>query len=140
MSGVTKKDKIRKEHVRGSVEVSPVTKRITEKSLKWYGHVKSRDEGHVLRRMLDALVSTSKEKGRRACTKKDVRCTSTRKETERKTETRRKDSCKSDMESAGLKEKDALDRTKWKNDIKNHSGCKNKREQSQHFFTVSYLF
>ena len=26
------------------------------------------------------------------------------------------------MESVGLKEEDALDRTKWKNDIHNHSG------------------
>ena len=33
-----------------------------------------------------------------------------------------KDSCKRDMESVGLKEEDALDRTKWKNDIHNHSG------------------
>ena len=27
-----------------------------------------------------------------------------------------------DTESVGLKEDDALDRTKWKNDIKNYSG------------------
>ena len=40
MCGVTKKDKTRKEHVRGSVEVAPVT--ITEKRLKWYGHAKKR--------------------------------------------------------------------------------------------------
>ena len=26
------------------------------------------------------------------------------------------------MESVGLKEEDALDRTKWKNDSRNHSG------------------
>ena len=64
--GVTKKDKNRNEHVRGSVKVAPVTKKVTEKRLKWYRHVKRRDEGHVLR--------------------KNVRCTSTGKETERKTE------------------------------------------------------
>ena len=56
MNGVTKKDKIRNEHVRGSVKVAPVTKEITEKRLKWYGHVKRRSEGQVLRRMLDAPV------------------------------------------------------------------------------------
>ena len=33
--------------------------------------------------------------------------------------TRRKDSCKRD--TVGLKEEDALDRTKWKNDIHNRS-------------------
>ena len=53
--------------------------------------------------------------------RENVRCTSTRKETERKTENRRKDSCKRHMESMGLKE-DVLDRTRWKNDIHNHSG------------------
>ena len=36
--------------------------------------------------------------------------------------TRWKDSCKRDMESVELKEEDALDRTKWKNDIQYHSG------------------
>ena len=62
------------------------------------GHVKRREEGHVLRRMLDAPVPgkrqrgrqttrwTCQEKGRRARAKKNVRCTSTRKETERKTD------------------------------------------------------
>ena len=29
----------RKEHARGSINVAPVTKKITEKRLKWYGHV-----------------------------------------------------------------------------------------------------
>ena len=33
--GVTKKDKIRNEHVRGSVQVAPLTHTITEKRLKW---------------------------------------------------------------------------------------------------------
>ena len=68
-----------------------------EEDRKPGGHVKRRDEGHVLR-MLDAPVPgkrrggrqtarwTCQEKGQRARTKKNVRCTSTRKETERKTD------------------------------------------------------
>ena len=52
--GVTTKDQIRNKHVRVSVNVEPVTKNITEKRLKWYGHVKRRDEGHVLRSKLHA--------------------------------------------------------------------------------------
>ena len=66
------------------------------------GHVKRREEGHVLRRMLDAPVQGKRQRGRQ--------------------KTRWKDSCKRDMESVGLKDKDALDRTMWKNDIHNHSG------------------
>ena len=54
--GITKKDKVRNEYVRGSLEVTPVTQNITDKRLKWYGHVKRRDEWHVLRRMLDSRV------------------------------------------------------------------------------------
>ena len=62
-------------------------------------------------------------KGRRARAEKNVRCTSTRKKTERKTENRWKDSCKRDMKSVMLKEEEeALEGTKWKNDIHNHSG------------------
>ena len=43
MCGVTKKDQMRNEHVRGSVKVSPVTEKITEKRLECYGHVKRMD-------------------------------------------------------------------------------------------------
>ena len=62
------------------------------------GHVKRREEECVLRRMLDALVPgkrwrgrqttrwTCQEKGRRVRAKKNVICTSTRKEMERKTD------------------------------------------------------
>ena len=59
-----------------------------------------------------------------ACTKKNVRCTSTRKETERKTENQveRMYLKKKRYGKCGVKEVDALDRTKWKNDIHNHSG------------------
>ena len=96
--GGTRKDNIRTEHVRGSVKVTPVTKKVTEKRLKWYGHVKRRDEGHVIRRMLDARVTGKRRRGRQ--------------------KTRWKDSCKRDVESVGLKMKDG---TKWKRGIQNDS-------------------
>ena len=54
---VWKKDRIRNGHVRESLKVAPVTKKITEKRLNWYTDMsKRRDEGHVLRRMLDTPV------------------------------------------------------------------------------------
>ena len=64
MCGVTKKDKIRNEHVRGSVKVSPMTKKIREKRLKWYGHDKRRDKGHVLRSVFDAPIPEKIRRGR----------------------------------------------------------------------------
>ena len=71
MYGVTKKDDIRKEHERGSVKVAPVTKKITEKRLKWYGHIKRRDEGHVLGRMTDSQLPGKRRKGRQKTRWKD---------------------------------------------------------------------
>ena len=65
VGGVTKKHNIRNEHARGSVKIAPVTKRITEKRLKWYGRVKRRDEGHMRRRMLDAPVPGKRQRGNR---------------------------------------------------------------------------
>ena len=100
MCGVTTKDKMRNKHVRGSVKVAPVIKKITEKRLKWCGHVKRREEGHVLRRMLDAPVPGKRRRGRQ--TTKDGK-------------TRVKEIWK-------VYKEDALDRTKWKNDAQYHSG------------------
>ena len=56
-------DKIRNQHVRGSGKVAPVTKKTTEKRKQWYNHDK-----------------------RRVSAKKNGACTSTGKDTERKTE------------------------------------------------------
>ena len=70
----------------GLLQVAPVTKKITEKRLKLYGHVKRRDEWHVLRRMVDAPVPGKRRRGRQ--------------------ETRWKDSRKRDMESVELKVQD----------------------------------
>ena len=65
----------------GLLQVAPVSKKITEKRPKWYGHVKRRDEGHVLRRMLDTPVPGKRRRGRMKA--------------------RWKDSCKRDIESWG---------------------------------------
>lgn len=48
MCVVTKKDNISSGHVRGSVKLVPVTDKVTEKRLQWYGHVMRQDEGDVL--------------------------------------------------------------------------------------------
>ena len=50
------------------------------------------------------------------------RCTSTRKETQRKSETHRRKTVKEIWIELGLVKEDILGRTKWKNDIHNHSG------------------
>ena len=53
MCGVTRRDKIRNEHNRGTTRVMQASKNITEQRLKWYGHVRRMKEEHIVRRMLD---------------------------------------------------------------------------------------
>ena len=54
------------------MKVAPVTKKTTQKRLKWFGHVKKRDEGHALRRMLDAPVPGKRRGGRQKTGSKDI--------------------------------------------------------------------
>ena len=49
MCGVTRRDKIRNEHNRGTTRVVQASKKITEKRPKWYGHVRRMKEEHMLR-------------------------------------------------------------------------------------------
>ena len=78
--------------------MTPVTKKITEKMLKWYRHVKRKEEGHVLRRIVDAQVLYLEI----------VR------EEDRKSDG---DSCKRDVESLGLKVEDVYWTGKSERDI-----------------------
>ena len=52
MCGVTRRDKIRNEPIRGTTRVVQSSETITEKRLKWYGHVRRMKEEHIVRRML----------------------------------------------------------------------------------------
>ena len=49
--GVTKRDQIRNEHIRGTLRVVQASTKITER-LKWCGHVRRLKEEHTVRRML----------------------------------------------------------------------------------------
>ena len=64
MCGVTRRDKIRNEHIRGTTRVVQASKKITEKRLKWYGHVRRMKEEHIVRRMLDGDIPGKKRRGR----------------------------------------------------------------------------
>ena len=64
MCGVTRRDKIRNEHIRGTTIVVQASNKITEKRLKWYGHVRRMKEEHIVRRMLDVDIPGKKRRGR----------------------------------------------------------------------------
>ena len=56
MCGVTRTDKIRNEHIRGTTKVVQASRKITERRLKWYGHVMSKEEDHVVRRVMTNAI------------------------------------------------------------------------------------
>ena len=64
MCGVTRKDKIRNEHIRGTTRVAQASKKITERRLNWYGHVMRRDGEHILRKVLRADIPGKRKRGR----------------------------------------------------------------------------
>ena len=53
MSGVTMKDRVKNEYIRGTIKVTDISKKIQEARLRWYGHIKRREEGHVARDVLE---------------------------------------------------------------------------------------
>ncbi|XP_063547626.1 uncharacterized protein LOC134755078 [Cydia strobilella] len=62
-AGVTRLDKVRNEYIRGSYKVAPITDKIQESRLRWYGHIMRRDEDHVVRKAL-ALPNNKRGGGR----------------------------------------------------------------------------
>ncbi|KAJ8734232.1 hypothetical protein PYW07_014783 [Mythimna separata] len=64
MCGVTRMDKVRNKCIRGSFKVAPVTEKVEENRLFWYGHVKRRDETHVTKRVLNLHVDGWRGRGR----------------------------------------------------------------------------
>ena len=64
MCGVTRKDEIRNEHIRGKTRVAQASKKITERRLNWYGHVMRRDGEHILRKVLRADIPGKRKRGR----------------------------------------------------------------------------
>ncbi len=103
MCGVTRRDKIRNEHIRGTTRVLQASKKITEKRLKWYGHVRRMKEEHIVRRMLDVDIPGRRRRRGRP-------------------NLRWKDACKRDMTQAGLKEDNATNRAKWRNKLISYTG------------------
>ena len=47
---------IRNEHIRGTMKVVQASRKITERRLKWYGHVMIMEEDHVVRRVMTKAI------------------------------------------------------------------------------------
>ena len=102
MCGVTRRDNILNEHIRGTTRVVQASKKITEKRLMWYGHVRGMKEEHIVRRMLDVDIPE-----KRRCVRPNLRW---------------KDTCNRDMTQAGLKEDNTTNREEWRKKLISYTG------------------
>ena len=62
--GVTRKDKIRNEYIRGTVKVERLGIKMREGKLRWYGHVMKRDQEYVGRKMMEMDLQEKRKRGR----------------------------------------------------------------------------
>ena len=62
--GVTRKDKIRNEHIRSTVKVERLGMKMKEGRLRWYGHVMRRDQEYVGRKMMEMELLGKRRRGR----------------------------------------------------------------------------
>lgn len=78
MCGVTRLDNISIERIRGTTKVVEVSKKVQERRLQWYGHVKRRDGQYLGNRVLNMGVEgrTRRERPKRRwkdCVEEDLR-------------------------------------------------------------------
>ena len=96
--GVTRKEKIRNEYIRGTVKVERLGMKMREGRLKWYGHVMRRDKEYVERKMIEMELPGKRKRGR--------------------PKRRFLNLVKKDMREVGAKEIDVEDRTVWRQIIR----------------------
>ena len=101
MCGVTHKDKIRNEHIRGTTIVTQASKKITERRSNCYGHV-MHDEAPILRKVLTTDTLGKRKTGQ--------------------PKTIEKDAFQRDLESTGLRAGEETDRAMWRRKISSHTG------------------
>ena len=91
---VTRKDKIRNEHIRSSVKVERLEMKMREGRLRWYGYVMRRDQEYVGRKMMKMELPGKRRRGRPKRRFLDV--------------------VKEDIKEVGVKEMDIEDRKIWR--------------------------
>ena len=92
--GVTRKNKIRNEYVRGTAKIAKIGDKRWNARLRWYGHVKKREEDYVGKRMTEMVVLGIRKRGR--------------------PKKRWMDLVREDMERVGAREGDEVDQVKWR--------------------------
>ena len=104
--GWTRKDRVRNDKIRKSTNVERMSVKTRESRLRWFGHVKRRDESYVGKRVLNLEVEGKRKRGR--------------------PKGRWVDLLKADMKELELEEEDALNRDIWRSAIhySNPANCR----------------
>ena len=92
--GVTRKDKIRNEYVRGTAKTAKLGDKLWNARLRWYGHVKRREENYLGKRMMEMAEPGIRKRGRPS--------------------RRWMDLVREDMERVGARKGDEVDQVKWR--------------------------
>ena len=92
--GVTRMDRIRNSHIRGSLYVAPIGNKVREARLRWYGHVRRRDVDYVGQKVLKMELPGQTKRGRPKRRYMDA------------------------LEAAGVQGRDTQDRLKWRQSIR----------------------
>ena len=92
--GVTRKNKIRNKYERRTAKIAKLGDKLWNTRLRWYGHVKRREEGYVRKRMMEMAVPGRRKKG--------------------KQRRRSMDLAREDLKSVGAKKGDEIDWVKWR--------------------------
>ena len=97
--GITRQDRVRNDYVRGSLKVAPISMKVKETRLRWFGHVMRREANHPTRRTLEMEPPGRRRRGRPAL--------------------RWKDCVARDMRELGVEE-DWRDRNGWRKMLQSH--------------------
>ena len=62
--GVPRKDKIRNEYVRGTAKIAKLGDELRNARLRWYEHVKRREENYVGKTIMEMAVPGRRKRGR----------------------------------------------------------------------------
>ena len=93
IQGVSLRDHTRNEEIREAATVQPIATHLMQKPLRWYGHVRRRDESHITRTLLDMEVEGVRSRGR--------------------PKLRYMDTIRRDIKKNGLTDVNILDRNDW---------------------------
>ena len=96
--GLTRKDKIRNQYIRGTVKVERLGMKMRQGRLRWYGHVMRRDQEYVGRKIIEMELLGKRKRGRPKKRFLDV--------------------VKEDMGEVGARETDVKNRTVWRKMIR----------------------